>query len=598
MEKLALNNASPERYWLGVWPILITLVCWTIVICLSVVANRPIAPLPETIPADQFSATRADKILELLVGDGIPHPAGSEQNRIVRARIVNLLKSYGYQVEVQHGMRTVDERAKDRSPDKDEIDLYNIIATRTNGQQSKATANRKLIMLAAHYDSVPFGPGACDDAVGTAALLEIARMLANDSATKHDLIFLISDAEEFGLLGAKHFVKHHPLADQVDLVINVEARGTTGPSIMFETSRMSRSLIPIFASTSRRPFASSLFYEIYKRQPNDTDFSVFREHGMLGYNFAFIGDVRNYHTPADNFQNADRGSMQHHGENVLGLVRAIVDSDELDWLGGRKAGTSDEAVYFDLFGKWILWWPSSWSLGMSLAAILLCLIATRRFHQTENQLPGIGERQFSTEGFLWNLNILVFVIICVVAAGCLLHRFIQQDPRFSNPWPLQPVPILFAYWLTGFAITGGLAIACSKWLTPLGAWSAFLFIWCLLAVVTSIRFSGGSHLFVVPILSTSIFAAVVCRLGIRGFIWTVIFAAIAVGLMWLQLERLFYDAVGFKMPLAMMIRISMASTALLVLLSATNSRTRFAFSISMSVGAVIALVAATILNAE
>ena len=50
------------------------------------------------------------------------------------------------------------------------------------------------------------------------------------------LVFLVDEGEEAGLLGASGFVADHPLAPAIGAVVNLEARGTSGPSVMFETS--------------------------------------------------------------------------------------------------------------------------------------------------------------------------------------------------------------------------------------------------------------------------------------------------------------------------------------------------------------------------
>ena len=39
----------------------------------------------------------------------------------------------------------------------------------------------------------------------------------------------------------------------------------------------------------------------------------FKAAGYQGVNFANIGGVVHYHTPLDNFENADTSTLQHHG---------------------------------------------------------------------------------------------------------------------------------------------------------------------------------------------------------------------------------------------------------------------------------------------
>lgn len=82
---------------------------------------------------------------------------------------------------------------------------------------------------------MPAGPGASDDGAAVATVLEIARILAARPASRHPVVLLITDGEEAGLLGAFLFVREHPLAKQVRAAVNLDARGTSGPSLMFET---------------------------------------------------------------------------------------------------------------------------------------------------------------------------------------------------------------------------------------------------------------------------------------------------------------------------------------------------------------------------
>ena len=176
--------------------------------------------------------------------------------------------------------------------------------------------------------------------------------------------------------------------------------------------------------------------------------------------------------------------------------------------------------------------------------------------------------------------------------------FTRQDPRMSNPWPLRPVPILVGYWMASFAIVGGLSIAFSKWLDPKRTWYAFCVLWMALAVASSIQVNGVSYLFVVPILATTVFACVACWFGEKGLIASIVVTSIAVGLIWFPMEPLLYDAVGFRMPIATLLCMSMLGTTLLGLLSISTIRTRFSFAIITVVVSVAAFGAAIILNSE
>ena len=152
------TNAKP------VW-LVITLVAWVTFVVVGHIRFAPPAPLSAGVAGEhEFSAQRADPILKTLVGDGIPHPAGSDHNKVVCQRIVEMLQGWGYDVE-QHETHHGLSAAANLEP----IPLVNIMA------RLPGTVRGPAIMLVSHYDSRT-GPGASDDGVGTAALLEIARM--------------------------------------------------------------------------------------------------------------------------------------------------------------------------------------------------------------------------------------------------------------------------------------------------------------------------------------------------------------------------------------------------------------------------------------
>ena len=86
------------------------------------------------------------------------------------------------------------------------------------------------VLMVAHYDSAPSGPGAADNAASVAAILEAMRALKTGPAARNDLIVLFTDGEELGLLGAKAFVETQPALSNIKVVLNFEMRGDNGPS--------------------------------------------------------------------------------------------------------------------------------------------------------------------------------------------------------------------------------------------------------------------------------------------------------------------------------------------------------------------------------
>ena len=189
------------------------------------------------------------------------------------------------------------------------------------------TANTRAVLLSGHYDSVSAGPGASDDGHAVALQLETLRALRPGPRLRNDVIFLFTDSEEGGLLGAKAFLDQHPWAKQTGLVLNFEARGTSGPGMMFETSEGNGKLIREFAAAAPHPVTSSLSYEAYKLLPNDTDLTFYKRAGLAGLGFAYVGDVIYYHTQYDDVAHLDPRSLQQEGDYALALARRFGNLD-------------------------------------------------------------------------------------------------------------------------------------------------------------------------------------------------------------------------------------------------------------------------------
>jgi hypothetical protein len=320
----------------------------------TLAAYRTPAPLGKDAAPSVFSAARASEILKELVGNGVPHPMGSAADAHVRDLIVKRLTALGYTTELQTGPSCNDFGACGTPT--------NIVATR-----GELTAQDG-VMLAAHYDSVPAGPGASDDGVGVANLLEIARALTVTPTPRHPIVLLVTDGEEAGLLGASLFTRDHPLAKHIWAAVNMDTRGVSGPSLMFETGTANAWLMRLYGSSTLEPITNSLCYVIYKTLPNNTDFTIFKAASYEGFNLAFIGDVAYYHTPLDSFENASPTTMQHQGANALSALLALANASDL-------TPPAADSLFFDVLARWVLVWPIGFVLPAALAALALLLAA-------------------------------------------------------------------------------------------------------------------------------------------------------------------------------------------------------------------------------
>ena len=332
----------------------------------AVQSVRPPAARGTSAPAGQFSAGRAFEQVQAIAT--VPHPVGSAAQDRVREHLVETLRGLGLAPEVQDTVSVEGGRLGSSAGGVGLAHVRDVVA------RIPGTGSTGRIFLVAHYDSVQNGPGGNDDAAGTAAVLETARALLSGPRLRNDIVLVLTDAEEACLCGAKAFVDQNPLAKGGGVVLNLEARGSSGPAIMFETAADNGELVAAYARAPK-PVGTSFAVEIYRRLPNDTDFTVFRGAGFIGLNSAYIDGATVYHAPTDLPSAMDQDSLQHHGDNTLALARDLGDRD-LAKLAGRA-----DATYFPVPGLLVhypagLVWPLA---GLALAAVLgLAWLARRR----------------------------------------------------------------------------------------------------------------------------------------------------------------------------------------------------------------------------
>jgi hypothetical protein len=318
---------------------------------------RPI-PLPADASVSEFSAARAIEHVRAIAQK--PHPLESAEHDRVRDYIVSELTKQGLAPQIESGFSELNWGKYHASGN-----VQNLIA------RLPGSANTRPVMLAAHYDSVPRGPGAGDDGHGVGVLLETLRALRFGPPLRNDVIFLITDGEERGLLGALLFVREHPWRSEPGVTLNFEARGTSGPAVMFETSTGNQWLIRGLQSAVPDAIATSVAYEIYRRMPNNTDLTIFKRGGLAGMNFAFIEHPEYYHTAQDTVEHLDPVSVQEQGRYALSLTR---------WFGNRDLTVhpSGDAVYFTTAFTSLIVYPAKFAVMLAMLILLGAIAAAGR----------------------------------------------------------------------------------------------------------------------------------------------------------------------------------------------------------------------------
>ena len=467
MKRLDPKQPVAALLWVG----LVTLTFFAIKL------QDPPAPVAATASPMEFSAERAFKHVEAIAK--APRPIGSAEHAVARDYILEQLRVVGLEPQTQ----------KTTAIDSAQAPSFLAGAVENVMARAKGSGNGRALLLVAHYDSVPTGPGANDDAVGVATLLETARALAaSGSRLRNDVIFLFTDGEETGLLGARAFVAEHPWAKDVGVVLNFEARGKGGQAVMFETSPGNGKLIEALTRAARYPVCNSLSYEVYKRLPNDTDLSVFKAAGWQGMNFAYIDGLTHYHTQLDNLASVDARSLQHQGSYALALSRYLGDAV----LGAKREGDS---IYFNVIGFVIARYPARLALPLAIVVVLILaavvLIGIRRGTLTFNGI-GVGALVFlisllaspAVIAGAWWIVLRIHPQYAHIAEGDTYHHglYVLGFAAFSLA--------------TSAAILGSFRPRVSAQNLLVGA----LLWWVVLMIITAVCVVGVSFLFTWPLL--------------------------------------------------------------------------------------------------
>jgi hypothetical protein len=454
-------------------------------------ANPPSA-VGASAPVAEFSSGRAMSHIQMLAKQ--PHPLGSSEHGVVRDYIFNTLATDGLQPTIQTAT------AVNRKSDS----MLVAATTQNVVARLQGANNTKALLLSAHYDSKAQAFGASDDGAGVAAMLETLRALKSGPPLQNDVIFLFTDGEEDGLLGADAFVTEHPWARDVGLVLNFDARGNSGPSMMFETSHNNGWLIEEFAKAAPYPVANSLSVEVYRLLPNLTDFTVFNAHGMQGLNFAYIDGFPSYHTLLDKAQTFDERSLQHHGSYALALTRQFGSVDL------RQSPRPDQ-VYFDLLGLILVHYSKIWVLPLAIFALLLFVALV---------VIGLRFRILTVAGI--GLGCVAFLAAAVLVAGLekLLWALIFKLRYASELRPPGDTYYTNLY-VIGFAV---LAVAITLLVYNLflkkTSWenlaAGALVWWVILMLLVSFTLPGASYLLTWPLIFSSAGFVGYCVLKNRG----------------------------------------------------------------------------------
>lgn len=464
---------------------IVTFAFVTAIIVAALYDLQPPRPLPATSPDSLFSADRAAGYIREIAK--VPHPLGSSQNQKVRDYLVGQLSLMGFKPTLDTSVVTGSFRGIHYA-----ASVVNIIA------RLQGTNNSKAVLLMAHYDSVPTGPGASDDGSGIATILETLRALRASGPLKNDVIAILTDGEEVGMLGGQAVAEDESLMKQVGVALNFEARGTSGPSLMFQTSPHDPSgngdgwLISQLAASGAYPVGTSISNDAYRHLPNNTDFSWLKVKGIAGMNFAFIGNLKHYHSAEDNYFSIDEASLQHDGSYALALTKRLGN----EHLPGPKYVNY---IYFNFFWPAFVAYPSTLVTAITILALIVFVLT---FY--------VGFRKTIVKPLKSALSFLLSsILIVVLGTGTyflwkLLQNSYPESSHFEFGVFYNDGIYLWAFVGIAAALASAFFIFLRKYFRSSEMAMGSLFSWLALAIVSTHYFPDGAYLFQWPLIFSSL----------------------------------------------------------------------------------------------
>ena len=550
---MSKNPTSSSRYALFLLAAL-----FVAFMCAGVAVEPP--PLRAANTATQFDARAAQARLVRVLGPQVAHPIDSAAEDGVRDRLMREIEAIGLKPEIHEGFAC--------SPDSSDLSI-NCGHVR-NVVFSIGPPTGPAILAASHYDSVPGGPGATDDGIAIAVWLEVAAQLAHEKLHRR-IVFLFSDGEELALLGADYFARHDPLMTAVTALVNLEARGTRGPAVFFESNEPNADAVNTYAAVSR-PLANSILADVYHRMPNSTDVSVLTRPGLDVINIALLEGDENYHTPRDNIASQDMRSVQHMGDQATTIVRQLARAPD--------QGASGTLVYTDIVSRAFIRLPSWLSHGLLVFSTLVAFLMLWR--------AGKQGR--------WRA-LLAPVVGLALAAGLAFVTglaFSQLEPG---------VDVWFAYpaatraWCVTLGLLGVMAatavIARSVKATQVE--DAAFFVFALMGALLAIPAPGVSILFSVPMGIYAVGA-------IASIVWSpartigAALAGLATLILWAPLLHLMELALGYELPIVFALLIAVTTLPWLGIAARLNRGAAWGISCgALGLAALASIVATAVL---
>jgi len=212
--------------------------------------------------------------------------------------------------------------------------------------------------------------------------------------------------------------------ENLQAYINIESTASAGTALLFEAGPGNGWIVKPWARAAPHPRGVSFATEIYKRLPNDTDFSILKRYGIPGLNFALIRDSYPYHTARDTAERVPDASLRTTGENAVAVALAL---DALD-LGAHVSDThAANETFFDIGRTVAVAWGPVVAWLIAAGALTTGLLAWFKVIGASIRLVGLGRWIFEV---IWSLLGAAGVAVAMVGGTWAL----RATRAVYHPW--------------------------------------------------------------------------------------------------------------------------------------------------------------------
>ncbi len=311
-------------------------------LCIVLLALAAAAQQSADVPHAPICAPCIRAHLEFLASDALHGRGGGTPDELVAATyIATELQRAGVKPAGDDGgfLQGVPLPAQGKSPKQAPPPqphyTWNVVAILPGRDPAMA---REALLLSAHLDHLGMRriggrevifPGADDDASGVAAVLELARGLAQGAAPRRTVIFAFFGSEETGEKGSRYFRDHLPVPlPQIIANLEFEMIGRPDPAVRADTlwltgwerSNLGLELAAHGAHLVPDPHPSENFFQ-------RSDNYLFAQKGIVAQTVSSYGLHKDYHRPTDTLARIDFAHLDEAIGSMINPIRWLLDSD-------------------------------------------------------------------------------------------------------------------------------------------------------------------------------------------------------------------------------------------------------------------------------